>query len=90
MARHRPPRSLSLKHLPDVGRRGRYLVVDRDDRDDSVALPAGLRGKVVARFHTRDLAEALVSAERLEGRRLLVVDSTLAMAAAARSRGRAG
>ena len=79
-----------MKHLPDVGTRGRYLVVDRDDWDHSTALPAGLRGKVVARFHTRDLAEALVNAEQREGRRLLVVDSTLAMSAAARWRGRAG
>jgi hypothetical protein len=55
--------------------RPRYLVVDRETPDADTPLPSGGRAKVVASFHTPDLAYALVDAEEKVGRTLDVVDS---------------
>jgi len=53
----------------------RYLVVDTTGGDGETPLPNGKRGKVLASYHTSDLAYALASAERERGRRVLVFDS---------------
>jgi hypothetical protein len=61
--------------MPLAHARARYLVVDREAPDGATPLPSGGHGKVVASFHTPDLAGALVAAEETVGRKLAIVDS---------------
>jgi hypothetical protein len=53
----------------------RYLVINKTNNDGDVSLPNGGRGRLMATFHTPDLAFALAQSERARGRKVVVIDS---------------